>query len=172
MEKGQLRCDANISVRLKGQEEFGTRAEVKNVNSFRFVKMAIEYEIARQVAIVDAGGTIVQETRLFNNTTGETSSMRSKEEAHDYRYFPEPDLPPLIVEDAWLTKIRDAMPELPPAKRKRFVEDYGISEYDATVLDCFEGDIRLLRNRGDGQPRRQDDCEVCARRLGWRSQRG
>ena len=134
MEKGQLRCDANISVRLKGQEEFGTRAEVKNVNSFRFVKMAIEYEIARQVAIVDAGGTIVQETRLFNNTTGETSSMRSKEEAHDYRYFPEPDLPPLIVEDAWLTKIRDAMPELPPAKRKRFVEDYGISEYDATVL--------------------------------------
>ncbi len=134
MEKGQLRCDANISVMLKGQEEFGTRAEIKNVNSFRFVKMAIEYEIARQVAIVDAGGTIVQETRLFNNTTGETSSMRSKEEAHDYRYFPEPDLPPLIVEDEWLTEIRDAMPELPPAKRKRFVEDYGISEYDATVL--------------------------------------
>lgn len=134
MEKGQLRCDANVSVMIKGQEEFGTRAEVKNVNSFRFVKMAIEFEIARQVAHIEAGGTVVQETRLFNNTTGETSSMRSKEEAHDYRYFPEPDLPPLIVEDEWLAEIRDAMPELPPAKRQRFVDDYGLSEYDATVL--------------------------------------
>ena len=164
MEKGQLRCDVNISVRPKGQKELGTRAEVKNVNSFRFAKAAIEYEIARQVAIVEGGGTIVQETRLFNNATGETTSMRSKEEAHDYRYFPEPDLPPLIVDDKWLAEIRDSMPELPPAKRKRFVDEYGVSEYDARVLiaskdtsDFFEtaaklsGDPKLVANWVQGE---------------------
>ena len=134
MEKGQLRCDVNVSVRPRGCEELGTKAEVKNLNSFRFVQKALDYEIARQVAVLDAGGTIAQETRLFNTATGETATMRSKEEAHDYRYFPEPDLMPLIVSDAWLEEIRSATPELPSAKRSRFREDYGLSLYDAQVL--------------------------------------
>ena len=122
MEKGHLRCDANVSVRLKGAPKFGTRAEVKNLNSFRFLKQAIEYEIARQVAMVEAGGTIHQETRLFNSDTGETAGMRSKEDAHDYRYFPEPDLVPLRVSEKWLDEVRASMPELPQAKRARFIE--------------------------------------------------
>ena len=134
MEKGHLRCDANVSVRLKGAEKFGTRAEVKNLNSFRFLKQAIEYEIARQVAILEGGGTIHQETRLFNSETGETSGMRSKEDAHDYRYFPEPDLVPLRISDKWREEVRATMPELPAAKRARFVEVYGLREYDAQVL--------------------------------------
>ena len=134
MEKGQLRCDANVSIRPRGQKEFGTRCEIKNVNSFRYVKQAIEYEIARQAALLEAGGTVIQETRLFNTATGATAGMRGKEEAHDYRYFPEPDLPPLIVSNAWQQEIRGAMPELPPAKRRRFVAEYGLSEYDARVL--------------------------------------
>ncbi len=134
MEKGQLRCDANISIRPRGQREFGTRCEIKNVNSFRYVKQAIEYEIARQAALIEAGGTVMQETRLFNTATGATVGMRGKEEAHDYRYFPEPDLPPLIVSDVWQAEIREAMPELPPTKRRRFVNEYGLSEYDARVL--------------------------------------
>jgi aspartyl-tRNA(Asn)/glutamyl-tRNA(Gln) amidotransferase subunit B len=136
MEKGQLRCDANVSVRLKGVEKLGTKAEIKNVNSFRFAKMAIEYEIARQVAVLEAGSAVRQETRLFNAATGETASMRSKEEAHDYRYFPEPDLPPLIVSKEWRERIQAAMPELPRAKRKRFVAAYGLSDYDARVLSA------------------------------------
>ncbi len=134
MEKGHLRCDANVSVRLKGAEKFGTRAEVKNLNSFRFLKQAIEYEIARQVAILESGGTIQQETRLFDADTGETHGMRSKEDAHDYRYFPEPDLVPLRVSDKWLEEIRGTMPELPAAKRARFAGAYGLREYDAQVL--------------------------------------
>lgn len=134
MEKGHLRCDANVSVMLKGAEKFGTRAEVKNLNSFRFLKMAIEYEIARQVALVDGGGRMVQETRLFNAESGETVSMRSKEDAHDYRYFPEPDLLPLRVSDEWKARIQSAMPELPAAKRERFISEYGLREYDAQVL--------------------------------------
>ncbi len=134
MEKGQLRCDANVSVRRRGSEQFGTRCEIKNLNSFRFVKQAIQYEIARQAALVENGGTVVQETRLFSTASGSTASMRGKEDSHDYRYFPEPDLPPLIVSDEWLRMIRDAMPELPPAMRKRFVADYGLSDYDAKVL--------------------------------------
>ncbi len=134
MEKGQLRCDANVSVRPKGQEEFGVKAEIKNVNSFRYVRMAIEFEIARQVAVIEAGGQVRQETRLFNNTTGETSSMRSKEEAHDYRYFPEPDLPPLLVSEEWERSIAETMPELPRRKRERLASEYGISDYDARVL--------------------------------------
>ena len=134
MEKGQLRCDANVSVRRRGSEQFGTRCEIKNLNSFRFVKQAIQYEIARQAALVENGGTVVQETRLFNTASGSTASMRGKEDSHDYRYFPEPDLPPLIVSDEWLRMIREAMPELPPAMRKRFVADYGLSDYDAKVL--------------------------------------
>ena len=134
MEKGQLRCDANVSVRLKGAEKFGTKAEVKNLNSFRFAKMALEYEIARQVAVIESGGRIEQETRLYNVATGETVGMRSKEHAHDYRYFPEPDLVPLRVSEEWLERIRAEMPELPADKRRRFIESYGLREYDARVL--------------------------------------
>ena len=118
MEKGQLRCDANVSVRLKGAEKFGTKAEVKNLNSFRFAKMAMDYEIARQVAVLEGGGRIEQETRLYNVATGETVGMRSKEHAHDYRYFPEPDLVPLRVSEAWLEQIRATVPELPADKRE------------------------------------------------------
>ena len=134
MEKGQLRCDANVSVRPRGQVEFGTKAELKNLNSFRFVKQAIDYEIARQIALIESGGLIRQESRLYNVDLGETIAMRSKEQAHDYRYFPEPDLLPLKIPDEWLNGIRASMPELPTAKRKRFTEEYGLSDYDAQVL--------------------------------------
>jgi aspartyl-tRNA(Asn)/glutamyl-tRNA(Gln) amidotransferase subunit B len=134
MEKGHLRCDANVSVRLKGAEQFGTKAEVKNLNSFRFLKQALDHEIARQVAIVESGGKILQETRLFNPDTGETAGMRSKEHAHDYRYFPEPDLVPLQVSERWLAEVKSQMPELPAVKRARFLETYGLREYDADVL--------------------------------------
>ena len=134
MEKGHLRCDANVSVRLKGAPRFGTKAEVKNLNSFRFLKLALDHEIARQVAILESGGTVMQETRLFNPDTGETAGMRSKEHAHDYRYFPEPDLAPLRVGEAWLEEIRARMPELPARKRARLIESYGLREYDANVL--------------------------------------
>src|ERR1700732_5325782 len=134
MEKGQLRCDANVSVRVKGAEKFGTKAEVKNLNSFRFAKMALDYEIARQVALIEAGGKVAQETRLYNVETGETAGMRSKEHAHDYRYFPEPDLVPLRVSEKWLAEVRSSMPELPARKRERFREEYGLREYDAEIL--------------------------------------
>jgi aspartyl-tRNA(Asn)/glutamyl-tRNA(Gln) amidotransferase subunit B len=134
MEKGHLRCDANVSVRLKGEEKLGTKAEVKNLNSFRFLKQALDYEIARQVALIESGGRVVQETRLYDPDLGETAGMRSKEEAHDYRYFPEPDLVPLRIGDEWLASIQAAMPELPARKRVRFLEEYGLSEYDADVL--------------------------------------
>jgi len=134
MEKGHLRCDANVSVRLKGAEEFGTRAEVKNLNSFRFAKMAIDYEVARQVALVENGESIVQETRLYNVETGETVGMRSKEHAHDYRYFPEPDLVPLRVGSKWLEDVKSQMPELPAQKRARFIHKYKLREYDAQAL--------------------------------------
>jgi aspartyl-tRNA(Asn)/glutamyl-tRNA(Gln) amidotransferase subunit B len=134
MEKGQLRCDANVSVRLKGAEKFGTKAEVKNLNSFRFAKMALDYEIARQVGVLESGGRVEQETRLYNVATGETVGMRSKEHAHDYRYFPEPDLVPLRVSAAWLEQVRSTVPELPADKRNRFIESYGLREYDAQVL--------------------------------------
>jgi aspartyl-tRNA(Asn)/glutamyl-tRNA(Gln) amidotransferase subunit B len=134
MEKGQLRCDANISVRPRGQKEFGAKAEVKNLNSFRFAKMALDYEIARQVNLIERGGKVEQETRLYNSATGETAGMRSKEHAHDYRYFPEPDLLPLRVSGEWLSSIRASLPELPAERRQRFVESYGLREYDAQVL--------------------------------------
>ncbi len=134
MEKGHLRCDANVSVRLKGEPKLGTKAEVKNLNSFRFLKQALDYEIARQVAVVETGGRIVQETRLYSPEHGQTFSMRSKESAHDYRYFPEPDLEPLRIGDEWLNQVRATMPELPARKRTRFMEAYGLREYDAGVL--------------------------------------
>ncbi|MBV8817198.1 MAG: Asp-tRNA(Asn)/Glu-tRNA(Gln) amidotransferase subunit GatB [Acidobacteriaceae bacterium] len=134
MEKGQLRCDANVSVRRKGAKKFGTKAEIKNLNSFRFAKMALDYEIGRQIGILESGGTISQESRLYNPDTGETASMRSKEHAHDYRYFPEPDLLPLRISDEWLDRIRKELPELPADRRVRFMERYGLREYDANVL--------------------------------------
>ena len=134
MEKGHLRCDANVSVRLRGTAKLGTKAEVKNLNSFRFLKQALDYEIARQIAVIEGGGRVVQETRLYNPDTGETAGMRSKEHAHDYRYFPEPDLEPLRVSEEWLAGVRSSLPELPAAKRARFLADYGLREYDASVL--------------------------------------
>jgi len=134
MEKGSLRCDANLSVRRRGAEKFGVKTEVKNLNSFRYLVRALEYEIDRQVALLENGGAVEQETRLFNVQAGRTEPMRSKEFAHDYRYFPEPDLLPLAVDAAWQEKIRREMPELPAAKRARFVRDYGLTDYDAGVL--------------------------------------
>ena len=134
MEKGHLRCDANVSIRPRGREKLGTKAEVKNLNSFRFLKAALDYEIARQAALLDSGGRVEQETRLYNPDTGETVGMRSKEQAHDYRYFPEPDLVPLEIGDAWRDRLRAEMPELPADKRARFIESYGLREYDADVL--------------------------------------
>jgi aspartyl-tRNA(Asn)/glutamyl-tRNA(Gln) amidotransferase subunit B len=134
MEQGSLRCDANVSVRPVGRKEFGTRAEVKNINSFRFVEKALEYEIRRQIKIVEEGGKVIQETRLWDAHRGITESMRSKEEAHDYRYFPEPDLVPIVADRSWVEEIREALPELPDAKRQRFVKEYGLPEYDAELL--------------------------------------
>jgi aspartyl-tRNA(Asn)/glutamyl-tRNA(Gln) amidotransferase subunit B len=134
MEEGSLRCDANVSVRPAGQETFGTKAEVKNVNSFRFLRKALEYEIARQINVIERGDHIRQETRLWNSETEETASMRSKEEAHDYRYFPEPDLPPLLVSQEWIDGIRATLPELPEGLVKRLQETYALSAYDADVL--------------------------------------
>jgi aspartyl-tRNA(Asn)/glutamyl-tRNA(Gln) amidotransferase subunit B len=134
MEEGSLRCDANVSVRPLGSDRLGTRTEIKNLNSFRNVARAIEHEVARQVAVIESGGTLVQETRLWNADRGETVAMRSKEEAHDYRYFPEPDLPPLVVGRAWVDEVRGSLPELPAQKRQRFVAEYGLPDYDAGVL--------------------------------------
>ena len=134
MEEGSLRCDGNISVRPRGQKEFGTKTEVKNVNSFRFIREALEYEIERQIGVIESGGQITQETRLYNSNEGKTYGMRSKEQAHDYRYFPEPDLLPLVVDSKWQGEIRNTLPELPEARRKRMVGDYGITEQDAGVL--------------------------------------
>jgi aspartyl-tRNA(Asn)/glutamyl-tRNA(Gln) amidotransferase subunit B len=134
MEEGSFRCDANVSIRPKGQKEFGTRTELKNMNSFRNVQRALEYEIKRQQYLVENGGTVVQETRLWDDAGGVTNSMRSKEEAHDYRYFPDPDLVPILVDEAWVEKIRKELPELPLVKRERFIKEYQIPAYDAGVL--------------------------------------
>ncbi len=153
MEEGSLRCDANVSVRPRGQKEFGTKAEIKNVNSFRFIREALIYEIDRQVEVVRAGGKVTQETRLYNADQGKTYSMRSKEQAHDYRYFPEPDLLPLVVDEKWKAEIARQLPELPEARRARFVKDYGITAQDAAVLtgskslaDQFESAARAAKN--------------------------
>ncbi|HEY3940119.1 MAG TPA: Asp-tRNA(Asn)/Glu-tRNA(Gln) amidotransferase subunit GatB [Bryobacteraceae bacterium] len=155
MEKGQLRCDANVSVRLKGAPKFGTKAEVKNLNSFRYLKLALEYEIERQVQLIESGGKVTQETRLYNVETGQTVGMRSKEQAHDYRYFPEPDLVPLRVSEHWLHEVEAKLPELPADRRERFVNEYGLREYDAQVLtitretgDYFEAAAKI---GGDGR---------------------
>jgi aspartyl-tRNA(Asn)/glutamyl-tRNA(Gln) amidotransferase subunit B len=155
MEEGSFRCDANVSLRPMGTEPFGTRAELKNMNSFRNVQRALEYEIKRQQYVLEGGGEVVQETRLWDDTAGVTQSMRGKEEAHDYRYFPDPDLVPVVIDDAWIADIRSSLPELPLEKRERFVRDYQISAYDAGVLtasralaDYYEEVVRL-----SGQPK-------------------
>ena len=134
MQEGSFRCDANVSVRPVGQKEFGTRAEIKNVNSFRFVERAINYEVDRQIELLEGGGKVKQETRLYDPDKGETRSMRSKEEANDYRYFPDPDLLPLVIDDATIEAVRVTMPELPDEKAARFVSEHGLSDYDAGVL--------------------------------------
>jgi aspartyl-tRNA(Asn)/glutamyl-tRNA(Gln) amidotransferase subunit B len=134
MQEGSFRCDANVSVRPVGQQEYGTRCEVKNLNSFRFLEEAINYEVRRQIELIEDGGRVVQETRLYDPDRRETRSMRSKEDAQDYRYFPDPDLPPLAISQAWIDRLKAAMPELPGAMRDRFVRDYGLPEYDAAVL--------------------------------------
>ena len=153
MEEGSLRCDANVSIRPRGQREFGTKTEVKNVNSFRFIRQALEYEIERHEQVLESGGRIEQETRLYNAAEGKTYGMRSKEQAHDYRYFPEPDLLPLIVDEQWRTQIVAQLPELPEARRARMVAQYGITEYDATTLtstralaDQFEAAAAAAKN--------------------------
>lgn len=159
MAEGSLRCDCNVSIRPKGQAEFGTRCEIKNVNSFRFIERAINSEIQRQIELIEDGGKVIQETRLYDPNKDETRSMRSKEEANDYRYFPDPDLLPVVIEDAFVASVRASLPELPPQKRERFQSQYGLSGYDATVLassreqaDYFEqvaalcGDAKLAAN--------------------------
>jgi aspartyl-tRNA(Asn)/glutamyl-tRNA(Gln) amidotransferase subunit B len=160
MQEGSFRCDANVSVRPKGQEKFGTRAEIKNLNSFRFVEKAINYEIERQIDLIESGGKVVQETRLYDPDKGETRSMRSKEEANDYRYFPDPDLLPVVLDTAFIDSVRAGLPELPDEKAARFMREPGLSEYDAGVLTAsreiaafFEdvlarlgGDAKLVAN--------------------------
>jgi aspartyl-tRNA(Asn)/glutamyl-tRNA(Gln) amidotransferase subunit B len=150
MEEGSLRCDANVSVRKLGEQKFGTRTELKNINSFRFVQKAIDFEVQRQIDVIESGGRVVQETRLWNSAEERTVSMRSKEEAHDYRYFPDPDLPLLVLDRDWIKQIERSMPELPESRRKRFVAEYALSEYDAGVLattralaDFFEETAKL-----------------------------
>ncbi|WP_061146402.1 Asp-tRNA(Asn)/Glu-tRNA(Gln) amidotransferase subunit GatB [Caballeronia arvi] len=134
MQEGSFRCDANVSVRPVGQKEFGTRAEIKNLNSFRFLEEAIQYEVRRQIELIEDGGTVVQETRLYDPDKRETRSMRSKEDAHDYRYFPDPDLMPLVIDSSWVERVKGGMPELPADMQKRFVDTYGLTPYDAGVL--------------------------------------
>jgi aspartyl-tRNA(Asn)/glutamyl-tRNA(Gln) amidotransferase subunit B len=155
MEEGSLRCDANVSVRRVGEEKFGTRTELKNINSFRFVQKAIDFEISRQIDVIEGGGRVIQETRLWNSVEERTVSMRSKEEAHDYRYFPDPDLPLLTVDAEWINRVHNSMPTLPEERRQRFVREYALSEYDAGVLtatralaDFFEETVKR-----SGQPK-------------------
>src|SRR5438128_8280066 len=153
MEEGSLRCDANASVRPRGRREFGTKTEIKNVNSFRFIREALAYEIERQIELIESGSKVTQETRLYNANEGKTYGMRSKEQAHDYRYFPEPDLLPLVVDEKWRADIRALVPELPEARRERMIADYGITEKDAQVLtsskalaDQFEEAAKSAKN--------------------------
>src|SRR5208282_4550693 len=153
MEEGSLRCDANVSVRPRGQEKLGTKVEVKNVNSFKFIRAALEFEIERQIDVIESGGRIMQETRLWNANEGRTYSMRSKEQAHDYRYFPEPDLPPLIVSAEFLSEARKKLPELPEARRARMIAEYDLAVQDAHTLtasrefaDRFEAAARTARS--------------------------
>src|SRR5690554_5341919 len=153
MEEGSLRCDANISIRLKGQRELGNRTELKNINSFKAVERALEYEVERQIGLLESSRSIIQETRTWNDGSGETISMRGKEEAHDYRYFPEPDLLPLEIDEGWIKRLKEELPELPRERRKRFIEEYGLPEYDAGVItaernlaDLFEEGVECFND--------------------------
>jgi aspartyl-tRNA(Asn)/glutamyl-tRNA(Gln) amidotransferase subunit B len=139
MQEGSFRCDANVSVRPVGQAAYGTRSEIKNLNSFRFLEEAINYEVRRQIELIEDGGKVVQETRLYDPDKKETRSMRSKEDSQDYRYFPDPDLPPLVIAAEWVERVRATMPELPDAMRERFIREFGLSEYDAAVLTQSKG---------------------------------
>jgi len=158
LEEGSFRCDANVSIRPWEQKEFGTRAELKNINSFRFIKQAIEYEVERQAEILDEGGKVIQETRLFDADSGLTRSMRGKEEAHDYRYFPDPDLVPVVVSPEWIEQARREMPELPEAKLQRFMDEYGIPLYDAEVLTAD----RVMADYYDDCVKRHGDGKACS----------
>jgi aspartyl-tRNA(Asn)/glutamyl-tRNA(Gln) amidotransferase subunit B len=155
MEEGSLRCDANVSVRLAGAEKYGTRTELKNINSFRFVQKAIDFEIDRQIDVIEGGGRVKQETRLWNSDEERTVSMRSKEEAHDYRYFPDPDLPLLVLDSDWLKTVEQSMAELPEARRHRFISEYSLSEYDAGVLTMTKAlaDYFEVAAKISGQPK-------------------
>jgi aspartyl-tRNA(Asn)/glutamyl-tRNA(Gln) amidotransferase subunit B len=155
MEEGSLRCDANVSVRKIGVQKFGTRTELKNINSFRFVQKAIDFEVNRQIEVIEGGGRVVQETRLWNSAEERTVSMRSKEEAHDYRYFPDPDLPLLVVDREWIRQIERSMPELPESRRRRFVAEYALSDYDAGVLTATRALAEFFEEtaKRSGQPK-------------------
>ena len=146
MQEGSFRCDANVSIRPRGQEELGTRTELKNINSFRFVERAMEYEIERQIDILEDGGSITQETRLYDSDKHETRSMRSKEEAHDYRYFPDPDLPPMVLDDSFIEQVRTTLPELPTAKKTRFESELGLSTEDANILTATRETADFFEN--------------------------
>ncbi len=155
MQEGSFRCDANVSVRPRGAAKFGTRAEIKNLNSFRFVEKAIQYEVARQIELIESGGKVVQETRLYDSDKNETRSMRSKEEANDYRYFPDPDLLPVEIDEAFIDAVRGSLPELPDEKAARFARDFGLSAYDAGMLSAsremgayFEAVVAALGTAG------------------------
>ncbi len=160
MQQGSFRCDANVSVRPAGETRLGTRCEIKNLNSFRFLERAIEHEVLRQIDLIDDGGQVVQETRLYDPDRAETRSMRSKEDAHDYRYFPDPDLPPLEIGAQWVEAVRQSLPELPQARRDRYISQYRLSAYDATVLtasravsDYYDAVLAALGPDGDGSAR-------------------
>ena len=161
MDEGSMRCDVNLSVRRPG-EALGTRTETKNVNSIRYVQQAIEIETRRQIEVIESGGSIAQETRLFDHRSGETRSMRSKEEAHDYRYFPDPDLLPLELDPAWVEEVRAALPELPDAKKRRFTETYGLSAYDAAVLVAEKASADLYESVVEGGPKGRRDPKIAA----------
>lgn len=158
LEEGSFRCDANVSVRPWGQQELGTRAELKNINSFRFIKEGIEFEIDRQIDLIEDGGTVVQETRLYDSHSGLTRSMRGKEEAHDYRYFPDPDLVPLVIDQAWVARVRADLPELPEAKKARFVADYALAAQDTEILTAE----RALADYFDACAQLHSDAKACA----------
>ncbi len=161
MDEGSMRCDVNLSVRRPG-EALGTRTETKNVNSIRYVQQAIEIETRRQIEVIESGGSIAQETRLFDHRSGETRSMRSKEEAHDYRYFPDPDLLPLELDPAWVEEVRAALPELPDAKKRRFTETYGLSAYDAAVLVAEKASADFYESVVEGGPKGRRDPKIAA----------
>ncbi|HVC48876.1 MAG TPA: Asp-tRNA(Asn)/Glu-tRNA(Gln) amidotransferase subunit GatB [Burkholderiales bacterium] len=162
MQEGSFRCDANVSVRPKGQKEYGTRCEIKNLNSFRFLERAIDYEVHRQIEVIESGGEIIQETKLYDSDRDETRSMRSKEEANDYRYFPDPDLLPLIIDESWIEEVSKKLPELPYAKRQRYIHSLGLTPYDASVLtsskslaNWFEASLKALGEE-------MGDAKLCA----------